>query len=88
MPDAADLAAKKLFPREFCTLNEKADFWEVAPLLGESEVNMGAILDCGEEGRRCVLREKSRSIHRDFAILADDHCRMHSSALSHTNKDG
>lgn len=91
MSDAAGLAAKRLLPREFCMLNEKAGFWEVIPLLGESVVNMGAILDCGEGGTLnvlVVLREKSRSIHRDFAIPADDHCLMHSSALSHTNKDG
>lgn len=49
MPDNVDLSAKKLFLCEFCMLNEKADFWEVAPLLVEAEVNMGAILDCGEE---------------------------------------
>lgn len=72
-------------------LNEKAGFWEVVPLFGESEVNMGAILDCGEGGTLnvlVVLREKSRSIYRDFAIAADDHYLMHSSALSHTNKGG
>lgn len=51
MPDVAGLAAKRLFPCEFCMLNEKADFWEVVPLLRESEVNMGAILNLGREGR-------------------------------------
>lgn len=45
MLDAAGLVAKRLFPCEFCMLNEKADFWEVVPLLRESEVNMGAILN-------------------------------------------
>lgn len=47
MPDVAGLAAKRLFPCEFCVLNEKVDFWEVVPLLRESEVNMGAILNWG-----------------------------------------
>lgn len=86
MPDAAGLAARKLFPREFCMLNEKEDFWEVAPLLGESEVNMGAILDCGEGDVVFCGRSRVRFTLRDDPT--DDPCRMYSSGLSHTNKHG
>lgn len=39
-------------------------------------------------GALVVLQEKSRSIHKAFAILTDDHCLMRSSALSHANKGG
>lgn len=66
IPGAAGLAAKKLLARVFCILNEKADFWEGALLLGEEVLNMGAILDVGGTGDSLPLLfevsvEKSRS---------------------------